>query len=52
MEAVGYVSARNDGAKDGRWKIGHGRVVVYARRDLSVRDRLVAAKRLVEEGRS
>ena len=47
MEAVGYVRVRNDGAKDGRWKIDGKRVVVYARRELSVRDRIEAARRLV-----
>ena len=52
MEAVGYVAVRNDGAKDGRWKIGGRRVIVYARRELSVRDRIEAAQRLVAEARS
>lgn len=52
MEAVGYVRVRNNGAKDGRWKIGGRRVIVYARRELSVRDRIEAAQRLVAGARS
>ena len=50
MEAVGYVRVRNDDAKDGRWKTG-GRVVVYARRELSVGERIAVVRRLVAEAR-
>ena len=51
MEAVGYVPVRNDAAKDGKWKIGGRRQVVYARRDLTQRDRIAAARALAEAAR-
>jgi hypothetical protein len=51
MESVGYVAIRNDAAKDGKWKIGGKRQVVYAKRELTVRDRIAAAKRLQEDAR-
>ena len=46
LEAIGYVPVRNDGAKDGYWKIGDRRHAVYARRELSLRDRLAAVDKL------
>ena len=46
MEAVDYVPIRNTGAKDGQWKIAGKRQTVYARRNLTVRDRIEAAMRL------
>jgi hypothetical protein len=49
LEDCGYVAVRNDKAKDGLWKMAGGRQVIYARADLSVRDRIIAAKRLAEE---
>jgi hypothetical protein len=49
LEDCGYVAVRNDSAKDGLWKMAGGRQVIYARSDLSVRDRIVAAKRLADE---
>jgi hypothetical protein len=45
LERVGYVPARNEHAKDGLWKIAGARQVVYARADLSPRDRIAAAAR-------
>jgi hypothetical protein len=48
MESVGYVSVRNDGAEDGRWKVAGRRQTVYARRELSLRDQIAAVQRLVE----
>jgi Family of unknown function (DUF5906) len=48
MEAVGYVQVRNDGAKDGYWPLGSGRTVIYAKQQLSRKDQLIAAKRLLE----
>lgn len=48
LERCGYSSVRNDGAKDGLWKLGGKRQVVYARDDLSVRDRIAAARQLVD----
>ena len=35
------------GVKDGLWKIGGTRRLVYARKELSNRDRLVAAAKLI-----
>ena len=46
LEKCGYVPVRNDHAKDGLWKINGARQVIYARSDLSVRDRLQAAGKL------
>jgi hypothetical protein len=51
MEAAGYVPVRNDGQADGRWKIGGKNQVVYARHELTVRDRIAAARRLAEAAR-
>jgi len=48
LENAGYVQVRNDAAKDGLWKIGGKRQVIYARSDLSVTDRLRAARLIVE----
>jgi Family of unknown function (DUF5906) len=47
LEDCGYVPVRNDGAKDGLWKIGDRRQAIYAKADLSVRDRIAAANELV-----
>jgi hypothetical protein len=45
---VGYVSVRNDADKsDGQWKIEGARQTVYAKNELSLRDRLDAARKLV-----
>jgi Family of unknown function (DUF5906) len=46
LEACGYVPVRNDHAKDGLWKVGDRRQTVYARKTLSVRDRVAAATQL------
>lgn len=46
LEAAGYVPVRNDAAKDGLWKTADRRQVVYARQDLSLRDRLAAVRTL------
>jgi hypothetical protein len=47
LEARGYVPVRNPDVKDGLWKIDGTRRPVYARHELSRRDRLTAASRLV-----
>lgn len=52
IEDAGYVAIRNDGAKDGQWVISGRRQTVYARRELSIRDRLAAATALVRKDRS
>ncbi|HEY4340532.1 MAG TPA: primase-helicase family protein [Steroidobacteraceae bacterium] len=43
LENVGYVPVRNDAAQDGLWKVFGRRQAIYARQDLCLRDRLVAA---------
>ena len=43
LEAVGYIAVHNAHAKDGLWKVGGKRQVVYARKDMSERDRIKAA---------
>ena len=47
LEKCGYVSVRNDGAKDGLWVIKGSRQVIYARSELSAADRLKAARKLL-----
>jgi hypothetical protein len=49
LEAAGYVPVRNGYAKDGLWKVYGRRQAMYARRELSVRDRLAAVSRMVRE---
>ncbi len=47
LEAAGYVRVRNDGDKhDGHWKVAGKRQAIYARAELSIRDRIDAANRL------
>ena len=46
LESCGYVAVRNDAAKDGLWKMTAGRQVIYAKADLSLRDRIIAAEKL------
>jgi hypothetical protein len=47
-ESCGYTAVRNAAAKDGLWKISGGRQIIYARADLSERDRIIAAERLAD----
>jgi hypothetical protein len=47
MQGVGYVSVRNDSVKDGLWKLRGRRQVVYARAELSIHDRISAARKLI-----
>jgi hypothetical protein len=44
LESCGYVAVRNDAAKDGLWKIDGKRQVIYAKNELSLRDRIRAAQ--------
>lgn len=46
MERCNYVPVRNDDADDGLWKISGRRQVVYAKANLSLRDRIAAARKL------
>jgi hypothetical protein len=50
LEKCGYVAVRNDGAKDGLWKINDARQAIYAKSNLSARERLEAAKRHTNQG--
>ena len=51
LEAAGYEAVRNEGTADGRWKVAGRNQVIYARRELSVRARIIAAEHLVEAKR-
>jgi hypothetical protein len=50
MEECGYKSVRNPTAKSGRWKVGGKDMVVYARKELSIRDAITAAEKRAAEG--
>jgi hypothetical protein len=43
FESIRYVAVRNDGAKDGLWKVGGRRQVIYARAELPPGERIAAA---------
>jgi hypothetical protein len=47
LERCGFVSVRNPTSKDGLWKLGDGRQVIYARSDLTLEARLAAARKRV-----
>jgi hypothetical protein len=47
LEECGYVRVRNEATTDGRWKVRGKNVVLYARAELSERDRVAAARRSV-----
>jgi hypothetical protein len=46
MEQCGYVPVRAD-KNNGKWIVNGSRQVIYARSDLSIRDRILAAEKLV-----
>jgi hypothetical protein len=48
LERCGYVRVRNDSKQDGRWKIKGEWETVYAKRSLSLRDQIIAARDLKE----
>jgi hypothetical protein len=48
LQAVGYTPVRNDRAKDGYWRPRGKRQTVYARAELSTRERYVAAEGVVK----
>jgi hypothetical protein len=50
FEQCGYVPIRNRAAKDGLWVINGRRVVIYGLADLSLRNQLAAAKKVVDDG--
>lgn len=47
LEEAGYVSVRNQAAKDGRFKVDGRRQVIYARCELPFRDQMTAAQSLI-----
>jgi hypothetical protein len=47
LEKCGYVPVRNDFAKDGLWKIGGARQVIYVKSTLSITERIGAANELM-----
>lgn len=47
LEECGYEAVRNSSARDGLWKLPAGRVAIYARKELAIRDRIAAAEALV-----
>jgi hypothetical protein len=51
LEKCGYVPVRNSEAKDGLWKIGNRRQVVYAKENLTIREQLAAVYDLIQNPR-
>ena len=43
MESVGYIPVRNDMVQDHLWKLDGKRQVIYALKELSLRERTAAA---------
>ncbi len=52
METAGYIAVRNDWAKDGQWVVSGKRQTIYAKRELSIRDRIAAASALTAASRT
>jgi hypothetical protein len=50
MEECGYKSVRNPNSKRGRWKVEGKDVMIYARKELSIRDAISAAEKRALEG--
>lgn len=50
MEECGYKQVRNPAAKSGRWKVDGKDATIYARKELSVREAMIAAEMRVKEG--
>ena len=51
FDRCGYIALRNDGSKDGRWKVGGKNRVIYVRAELSGKEQYEAAARLIEAAR-
>jgi hypothetical protein len=49
FESCGYIPVHNEDAKDGQWRIQSTRQTVYAKKTLSLRDQVTAARRLAGE---
>lgn len=52
LEGCNYVPVRNEGNKEGRWKVSGAQVTIYAKSELSLRDQIVAARALVDAARA
>jgi len=53
FEECGYVAVRNpDDKTDGRWRIGNRRCVIYAKRELSIRDQIIAVRKRIAKERT
>ena len=50
MEECGYAPARNPSTKSGRWKVERKDCVIYARKELSTREAIIAAEKRQQEG--
>jgi hypothetical protein len=50
MEECGYKPVRNAAAKSGRWKVDGKDATIYARKELSVREAVIAAEKRAREG--
>jgi hypothetical protein len=50
MEECGYKPVRNAAAKSGRWKVDGKDAVIYARKELSIREAITAAEKRAREG--
>lgn len=50
FEECGYAQVRNEGTKDGYFKVGSKRCPIYARKTLARRDQIAAAERLAYPG--
>jgi hypothetical protein len=51
FERCGYVALRNDGSKDGRWKVRQKNRVIYVRKELSGQEQYEAAAKVIQTGR-
>jgi hypothetical protein len=47
LQECGYTAVDNDAAKDHVWKIRGRRQAIYAKKELALRDRIIAARKLV-----
>ena len=50
IEAAGYVAVRNPSAKDGLWRANGRRQAIYAKQELTPRDREAAAQEIASRG--
>ncbi len=48
LESCGYVAVRNDSSKDGRWKVNGRNQTIYAKAELSPRERTVVVHEFIK----